>query len=458
MRRLFAVALVGIVIASSWWLYSNQGVIVREPQQSEEYRTERVIRGSIEGLVSGTGSLAPKRLQQLMATATGQVSHVAVSEGQHVAAGDLLFRLDDTDLQLGLKQAEAALRSSEAQLAKARTSIRDEEIAAAQAALQSAQANLENLRQGADATEIELARLAVDQAKNSLWGAQANRDAIAGSRFSSGAQKDQAEAQVLNAEVAVKIAELQYQQLLRPPKQSTIAAAEAQVAQAGANLAKLLSIPAAEDIALAEAQVEQAKVNVEIARERLDDVEFTAPFSGELASWEVHEGNFVTLGSSLGTLVDASHYHIDVSIDETEIGRIRVGQKVYIEIDAFPDRKLEGQVTKIDILGNNAQGIVTYGVRVELSASELALKPLMTAAIEIVVDRKENVLLVPNRALRRDKEGKFVEVLRNGVPTRVTVETGLTNDNFTEVLGGVEEGQEVIVGKPRANIFGPFGG
>jgi len=98
-------------------------------------------------------------------------------------------------------------------------------------------------------------------------------------------------------------------------------------------------------------------------------------------------------------------------------------------------------------------------VRITLPENDLDLKPLMTAAVGIVVEEKPDVLLVPNRGIRRDKEGKYVEILRDNMPARVSIETGLTSEEHTEVLSGLEEGQEVIIAKPRADVFpGTFGG
>jgi RND family efflux transporter MFP subunit len=334
----------------------------------------------------------------------------------------------------------------------------EQEIASAEAALLSAQANLEDLKAGPIARDKEMARLAIDKAKNSRWGAQGNRDAVVGGRFSSDAQKDQAESQVLNAEIGVKIAELQYEQMLEPPKTSAIRAAEAQVAQAESTLAKLRSMPSAEDAAVAEAQVAQARVGVESAQKRLNDLEFTAPFGGELATWDLHVGDHVAPGTPVGTLVDTSRYYLDMRIDETEIGQVRVGQIAYITLDAYPKDELEGQASKVDLTGTNNQGIVEYGVRITLPENGLDLKPLMTAAVGIVVEEKADVLLVPNRAILRDKEGKYVEILRDNMPARVSIETGLTSEEHTEILSGLEEGQEVIIGKPRAIALpGPLG-
>ena len=459
MKRFLAIAMVAVVVAGSWLLYAREVESVT-PEHPEGYRTEPVTRGSLEAIVGSTGSLAAERSQSLVFATGGRVVEVLVNEGDTVAEDQVLARLDDSDVILSLKQAEAALHISEAQLAKVETKATAEDIEAARAAIGSAKASLADLLVGPSERERRIARLSIDQARNSLWGAQANRDAVKGSRISSGGQKDQAEAQVLNAEVGVLVAEIQHDQLLEPPKASAVSSAESQIAQAEANLARLLSTPSQEDVALAMAQVEQARVNVEIARDRLQDLTLTSPFSGQLSSWDPQVGDLISPGVPVGTLLDISAFHIEVTIDETEIAKLKVGQSATVELDAFAGETCDGVVSRLELVGNNAQGIVTYGVRVDLQKSDRELKPLMTAVVDIIVDRREDVLVVPNRALRRDRDGKYVEILRLGIPTRVAVETGVSDVDFSEVVSGLEEGQQVVVARPRENMFagGPFGG
>jgi len=460
MKRFLTLIFVLAVIAGSWFIYSSQQGEV-EPERPEGIKTAPVTQGAIDATISATGNLEAERVEQITFSAGGEVAQVFVQEGDRVIAGQQVVLLDTRDLVLSLKQAQAALAVSEASLARARKGPSEDEIAAAEAALTAARANLDDLLEGPSQEDRYLAKLQVDQAKNSLYGAQGSRDALCGNPFADGGSKVSAEAQVLNAEIGVKIAEFNLARLYDPPKASVVASARSQITQAESNLSRLLAMPTAEDIAIAESQVVQARVGVEMAQSHLDDASLTVPFSGTLVSWNLHPGDTLAPGAPVGTLVDLSRFHITVSIDETEIGRIAPGQTVSITFDAFPDDPVEGIVGKIDLVGQQAQGIVTYGVRIDLSQTALPLKPPMTAAIDITVERKTDVLLVPNRALRRDKEGKYVEVLRDNVPTRVYVTTGLSNDDYTEIISGLEEGEEVIVGKPRENILegtGPFGG
>jgi len=487
MKRVLIVLLVIGIVAGTWYLYDQQQD--KKATLPEGYKTTRVTRQSLVALVSATGNIESEREQQLSFSVGGTVSRVLVHEGERVTRNQELAQLDNTDLVLAVDQAKAALAVAQAQLAKTKAGPKEEDLAAyeaaveiakagvvsAQAAVDSARANLEKVKAGPTAEDIEIAQRRVEEAKNALWGAQAQRDAICG-RVKYGvaqADCDNAEANVYRSEESVRIAELQLRQLQQGARNEDIAAAkaqldqalgqlqsaQAQVTKAEADLARARKGPSAEDIAIAEAQVEQARVGVQIAEAKLDDAILTAPFDGYLAQWDLHEGDTVTPGAPVGTLIDDSQYHITLSIDETEVARIKPGLEAVITLDAFPDQQLKGSVTSVNAAGKTAQGLITYDVRIDMEPSTLPIKSLMTASVDIVVERKQDVLVVPNRALRRDQQGRYVEILKDGIPQKAYVEIGVSDSTWTEILEGVSEGQEIVVSRPRESIFsGPFGG
>ena len=98
-------------------------------------------------------------------------------------------------------------------------------------------------------------------------------------------------------------------------------------------------------------------------------------------------------------------------------------------------------------------------VEIEIEANDLPIRPQMTASVDIIVDSKQDVVLVPNRALRRDQQGVYVEIVENNVPKRVNIRIGVDSEQFTQVLSGLEPGQMVVTSRPRDSLFGgPFGG
>jgi len=124
---------------------------------------------------------------------------------------------------------------------------------------------------------------------------------------------------------------------------------------------------------------------------------------------------------------------------------VRVGQDVSIEFDALPDKVFKGKVSSIDPYPVTSQNVVTYYIHISLSEKDSAIKLGMTANLKIDLGRKENVLVVPNMAIRTIEGKKFVTKVVNGLPVRVSVETGLSDERHTEILSGLSEGDEIEV-------------
>jgi HlyD family secretion protein len=459
-RTAILIAVVAVVIIA---LGLAQRVRVRGNEATADYETVPVRRDTIVATVNSSGNVTPAEQLILVFPSGGLLAQVRVQAGQQVTAGEELARLDTGQLELTIAQAEATLNINEARQEQARAGPDAVDIAAARAAVESAQASLDRLLAGPTAEDLESAKLSVEAARNQLWAAQAQRDSTKGTPFSPQASIDAAEAQVLVSEINVQQAILAQGRLTEQPSEADVALAQSGLAQAEAQLQKLQQMPKEEDLAIAEAQVEQARAALEQAKLRLADAVLVAPFSGTVASVGAKVGELVGVGAPMIVLADLDHYYVDASIDETDIGSVQVGQDVEISLDAFPDATLSGKVTHIDPLGRVAQGVVSYDVEIELRPSDVAVRPNMTAIVDIVVARKEGVLVVPNRAIKRDSSGRFyVEVISGGEVKRRSVTTGLSNELVTEIVSGLGEAEEAVVSAPRASILdevggGPFG-
>ena len=456
-KKWLIVAAVVVLVAALGLVYFRR-ISARGAATEASLETVPVRRGTLVATVNASGSIAPKAQAMLTFKTPGLVAEVNVEEGDRVEAGGVLARLETKDLELAVAQAEVSLAQAEAQLKHIEKGPSAHDLAAAEASLASAEANLARLLAGPDEREIEMARLSWEQAKNNLWAAQAERDGIAGNKMNPDYMVDAANARVAAAEITAKIAELQYEQAKAGPDEYELAIARAQVDQARAALDKLKSSPTPEELAIARAQVDQARAALARARLQLEEAVLVAPFAGTVASVDVSVGELASSAKPAIVLVDLSALHLDITVDEIDIGRIEVGQEVNIALDAFPDVELKGRVTRIDPVGTTVQGVVTYGVRIELEPTGVPIRPGMTANVDILVERREGVLLVPNRALRRDGKGKYVEVLAGGQRQRRYVTTGLSDGAFTEVIEGLEEGERVIVSASRRNVLEEGGG
>jgi HlyD family secretion protein len=217
-------------------------------------------------------------------------------------------------------------------------------------------------------------------------------------------------------------------------------------------------------IATARTQLEQAQSSLDAAQQAVENARIVAPFDGVVTEVNAVVGG---QGSSSATIVmdDVSQYHVDVLIDETEIAQLKTGQKVNVTFDALPDAKVTGGVVRIDPSGTVSNGVVNYTVRVKLDPTEAALRTDMTANVSVVIDTHANVLAVPGSAIRSAKQGGYyVNVAQtDGTAKQVTVTTGYTDGDLTEVAGELQVGQRVYISEPATtqqqqqpgfNLFG----
>jgi HlyD family secretion protein len=139
---------------------------------------------------------------------------------------------------------------------------------------------------------------------------------------------------------------------------------------------------------------------------------------------------------------------VDVDVSEVDINRMQLGQSVMLSFDAVLDKVYQGEVIEIGIDGNIIQGVVNFKVVVELIDPDDGVKPGMTAAVNVVVSRIENALLVPNRAVRVFEGERVVYVLQEGVPEPVLIRLGVSSDTYSEVVGGELLAGDLIVLNP----------
>jgi len=462
MNRRTVVIIAVIVVAIVAFVLLRQ-MQTRSAQATAEYETVAAYRDTIVATVNSSGSVLPRQQVSLAFPLGGVVDEVLAEVGDRVEAGQDLARLDMRQLEQSVAQAEANLKSAQARLDQTKGGPSAAELDAARAAADSAQAQYDAAKNqlGLQDEQLSIAEADLKRAELNLKDAQAAYDLVAwrsdiGRLPQSGALE--------KATVDYERALANYRLQVAGIDDTAFKSAAAQLAQAKSQLDQLEDTPTAEDIAVAEAQVEQAAASLQQAKLQLADAVLVAPLSASVAAVEVQAGEWVGATMPAIVLADLDHFYVETRIDETDIVSVEVGQDAEIVLDAFPDVNLRGRVTGIDPLGSTAQGVVSYGVDVEIVSVDLAVRPNMTAIVDIIVGRDEGALLVPNRAIRRDSSGRlYVEVLADGQARRRFVTIGLSNDLVTEILEGLDEGADVIVSAPRRSILeevggaGPFG-
>jgi HlyD family secretion protein len=498
MRKIIVILIAIAVLAGGGYLIYRQ-LQAGQNQVLEILRQSAVVRGQIAATVSATGSIEPEAMVSLSFGSVGTVQQINVSRGRLVEAGDVLATLGTKELALAVEQAEDALRIQELTLEQARSAtpspsataaaqadvdaaagnlvIAEAGLAAAQATLAQALAQKAQLTAGATAAEIAAANaeIAARKAEMENLELQYNLLRVQGIggpqeitlRFQLDAARsalDAAEARlalleagpapaaIQGADAAIAAARAQISSA-----EGSILVAEANVARARAAMDRLQEGATEQEIAILEAQVSAAETSLALARLRLEQAMIVAPMAGRVASVLVNAGEQVSPGVPAFTIVNEEAFHIEVNVDEIDIDQIAVGQAVDITLDALPDRVIGGTIADIaPTAAAGGLGVVTYQVTINLeTGDEIDLRPGMTANASIVVEEIADVLIVPNWAVRLDREtGRaFVNRLAaDGTVEEVVIETGLRNEQFSELISGLLEGDVVVVTNERESL------
>ena len=458
MKRFVTIILIlAVVIVGSFYGYE---LFAQEKEpEAPDFDSMAVERGTIISTVSATGSIEPQARVLPSFKGAGRVAGVLVQEGQEVKAGGLLAHLETAELELALAQAETGLTISRAQLAKAQTEPNPSDLAAAEAALASTQAAYRELLKGPSEDELQVAKGNVERARMILDQAQAAYDKVA--HLPNVAMLPPS-LQLQQATLDHELAQTNYRLATRGPSEAQKAAALAQIAQAQATLDRLKEGLSVEDLDIARAQVRQAEVAVEQALLALDGTRLTAPFDGVITAVNIKAGELSSSARPAFEMTDLSHFHINVNVDEIDIGIVEVGQQASISLDALPEAKIAGRVASIAPTANLETGVISYRLRIDLEPTNAPLRSGMSAMASIITARADNVLVVPNRLIQIDRQNDraYVERVEEGLPVRVEIQIGMRNEQQSEVVAGLEEGDVLAIRQVSSleqlrDTFGP---
>ena len=207
----------------------------------------------------------------------------------------------------------------------------------------------------------------------------------------------------------------------------------------------------------AKAQISQYQASLRTAMTNLGYTKIIAPVDGTVISREIDLGSPVAASFQAPELFtiaqDLTNMQIEVSVSEADIGKVEEGQDVTYTIDGYPDQNFKGKVTQVRLSPTTESNVVTYTVIVDVNNEDLKLKPGMTANVSIITDRSENVLCVPNMALKFTPDingpkykNQGIWVLEKGKPKRIEIKTGANNDSNTEIISDkINEDTQVIM-------------
>jgi len=349
-RWVGALLLLALAAGGGWWAF------VRDSGPALSFRTAKIERGPLQAAVSATGTVTPVRQVQISSQVSGQIRELFVDFNSEVKEGQLIARLDPETFEYRVRQSDA-------------------DVEAARASVLTAQANVQSALAQVARAQVDLGEAQRDEKRKLDLLAQ---------NFISSAELDTAKSKTASLSGALKVAQAQVD----------VAHAQEKNAQA--------------IVRQRQAQLQQARVDLERTQIR-------SPVDGVVIKRSVEVGQTVAASLQAPELFviarSLSDMQVEAAIDEADISRVRDGQQVGFSIDAFPGRSFEGAVRQVRKAAVSAQNVVSYTVVVGFANPGSLMLPGMTANVRIITDTRDNVLKLPNAALRVRIAGVEPEVV-----------------------------------------------
>jgi len=437
-KSVWIAALAALLLGGAGYVWWNQ----REAADAVQYRTAKIERGNLQATVASSGAVNPVALVTVGSQVSGQIRDLLVDFNSEVKAGQLLAQIDPETFEYRLRSAQA-------------------DVDASRAAVATAQANLL-----AALTQVSRAQVDLSEAQRDLD----RKQSLVEKQFIAQSEADKARALVNTSREALKAVQAQ------------VGVAEAGVKSAQANVTQ-------REAAMAQARIDLARTRI------------TSPVNGIVIKRTIERGQTVAASLQAPELFviaqNLRDMQVDAAIDESDVGRLRSGQKASFTVDAYPGQTFEGQIRQVRKAASNVANVVTYVAVVGFSNPDGKLLPGMTANVRVVTEERDGVLKVPNSALRMRiagteppdrarppasatsalaaasapatqgfgpastppgeaarslNRGRIYVLDTEGKPRAVPVRVGVSDGSMTELLLGpnaaaeLKEGTEVVVG------------
>jgi HlyD family secretion protein len=394
-KRSRAWILVALLPVCGGAIFFSMRALSRTPPKLDPEKLVKVERIDLARSVVATGKIEPTTKVEIKSKASGIILKLPVNVGDRVRQGQVICELDQNDLLPRVRQAQASLGMAEA-------------------SLKSAQAEYERAKVEAAGPDIPFLKRDMDRAR-----------------------------QMFLAKVAA--------QTMRDDAEKNYEMAKNRQQLAVVNLG--VSNAA---IRKAEAQVEQSRAQLATTEEDLRNATIVSPIDGVVLSRDREVGDAVssilTMGSGATLIMsvgDLREVYVKGKVDESDIGKVFLGQGARITVESYKDQKFAGKVTKISPMGVEKDNVTTFEVRVSISNVTGKLMATMTANAEILLEERKGVLAIPEGAIIYGKDRTVrVEIPDTGTETgrrRLTVATGISNGSRTQITSGLREGQQVIL-------------
>ena len=520
-----------MVIVGGYFGYRS----LRGDKNNVRYVMAAVEKGTLIVSVSGSGQVSALDQIDIKSTVSGEIAYIDVKNGQEVKAGTLIAQLDTRDAQKAVQDAEINLANAELALKKDIKGEAEESLSTTYEDGLNALTNtfkdlspmMPELKKmflqssyGGNESDIDyyLRLIRVFRAYSSqlsYWNNDTEQKYLAVQTqfdtiqrgywtLSQSSPHDQIEI-ILNQtyDATQSLLDLvrqtfnlvqKYQTLLVSENLTTpipVEASNSQISQLteftsslinyvdSLSLIKSSLVDKKEALAKADVDIEEQDLALKQSGYALSDAKETlsqhyihVPFDGIIAevNSDIKKGDSISANSVLATLITKQKI-AEISLNEVDAAKVKIGQKTTLTFDALPDLTISGKVLEVDTIGTVSQGVVSYGVQIVLDTDEEQIKPGMSVTADIITDSKQDVLIVPNSAVKSQGNSYYVELAEvpeemrqqllanvSGAilpqpPKMQAVETGLLNDLSTEIVSGLKEGDIVVTStiSPKTN-------
>jgi HlyD family secretion protein len=426
---------------------------------AQTYQTVTLGKGELIALVGATGTVHANQTTTLSWQTNGRIENINAKIGDKVAAGEELATLAQSSLSQSIILAKADLVTAQRNL----DDLRNSNLAMAQA-----QQNLANAQNdysdtlGTKLYSTQNRAINKDQLDAATSNVTILEDKVKKAldyynKFSERRDDDPTKAAALNALANARqnldIAQKNLNYYLDVPDSIEVSMADANIAVAKAKLEdakrewnRLKDGPDPSDIAAAEARVASIQASLDLAS-------LNAPFAGTVTELNSMVGDLVTAGTTTFRIDNLNQILVDVNVPEVDINSIKVGQTATLTFDAITDKEYSAKVSEVARVGDTIGGVVDFKVTLQILNPDAQVLPGMTAAVNITVSQLEDILTVPNRAVRLVDGKQVIYVLRNGLPVAVNIVIGASSDTTSQILSGdANVGDQVII-NPATNLI-----
>ena len=483
-----------VVAAAAGAVFLISGGGNKAASRDVTYAETTPIRQDVSNSLSGTGTLNPANTYTVKSLVDGKILTGGFEEGDKVEEGDVLYTIDSSDASTNLEKASIALQQaqrsydktvdlqyvraevdgtvSSLKVAKGDQVTSGQEVAVIR---DSSKMLLSLLFPAADAANFSVGQSADVMLDGTFETLKGTITAITGTdelstgnllvrtvtirvNNAGGLTTAQAATASVNGVSSIASATFAYQaeRTLTAQAGGTVSAINVQEGDAvskGDILIELTGDDLTESIQSASESLRSAEISMQNQQDNMSNYTITSPISGTIIEKDAKQGDALTSGSTLCVIYDLSYLEMVINVDELQIGALSVGQKVQITADAVADKTYVGTVTRVSMKGSSSGGTTTYPITIRIDDTD-GLRPGMNANAEIVVAEANNALVVPNAAVIR---GGYVLVSKkspsaaNAVEDMdapegyvyVKVETGVSDDSYTEIKSGLQEDDTV---------------